>query len=165
MFLLTGELAGQIGPVADAQLTNSRIRPSTAVHRPSSSILPSVLSAASCSCTPAVAAAPQSWTRLAIVSFADDSPDRQATQDRLLANQTEIGNTVKPYYGDDAGNKLTALLQQHIVNEVGVLKAAKTGNPPEVDQAKAAFMRTEARSLTSSTALTLGTGHYRRCRT
>jgi hypothetical protein len=79
------------------------------------------------------------WTRLAIVSFADNSPDLQATQDRLLANQTEIGNAVKPYYGDDAGNKLTALLQQHIVNAVGVLKAAKTGNPAEVDQAKAAF--------------------------
>jgi hypothetical protein len=79
------------------------------------------------------------WTRLAIVSFADNSPDLQATQDRLLANQTDIGNAVKPYYGDDAGNKLTALLQQHIQTAVGVLKAAKTGNPAEVDQAKAAF--------------------------
>lgn len=79
------------------------------------------------------------WTRLAIVSFADGSPDLQATQDRLLANQTDIGNAVKPYYGDDAGNKLTALLQQHIMTAVGVLKAAKTNNPAEVDQAKAAF--------------------------
>jgi hypothetical protein len=79
------------------------------------------------------------WTRLSIVSFADNSPDLQATQDRLLANQTEIGNAVKPYYGADAGDKLTALLQQHIQTAVGVLKAAKTGNPAEVEQAKAAF--------------------------
>jgi len=79
------------------------------------------------------------WTRLAIVSFADGSPDLQVTQDRLLANQTDIGNAVKPYYGEDAGNKLTALLQQHIQTAVGVLKAAKTGNPAELDQAKAAF--------------------------
>jgi hypothetical protein len=79
------------------------------------------------------------WTRLAIVSFADNSPDLQPTQERLLANQTDIGNAVKPYYGNDAGNKLTALLQQHIQTAVGVLKAAKTGNPAEVDQAKAAF--------------------------
>jgi len=79
------------------------------------------------------------WTRLAIVSFADGSPDLQVTQDRLLANQTEIGNAVKPYYGGDAGNKLTALLQQHIQAAVGVLKAAKTGNQAQVDQAKAAF--------------------------
>jgi hypothetical protein len=79
------------------------------------------------------------WTRLAIVSFADNSPDLQVTQDRLLANQRDIGNAVKPYYGEDAGNKLTTLLQQHIQTAVGVLKAAKTGNPAEVDQAKAAF--------------------------
>jgi hypothetical protein len=79
------------------------------------------------------------WTRLAIVSFADNSPDLQPTQERLLANQTDIGNAVKPYYGNDAGNKLTALLQQHIQTAVGVLKAAKTGNPAEVDQAKAAL--------------------------
>jgi hypothetical protein len=79
------------------------------------------------------------WTRLAIVSFADNSLDLQPTQERLLANQTDIGNAVKPYYGNDAGNKLTALLQQHIQAATGVLKAAKTGNPAEVDQAKAAL--------------------------
>jgi hypothetical protein len=79
------------------------------------------------------------WTRLAIVSFADNSPDLQATQDRLLANQTEIGNAVKPYYGEDNGNKLTDLLKQHIQGAVGVLKAAKTGDPAQLNQAKAAF--------------------------
>jgi hypothetical protein len=73
------------------------------------------------------------------VSFSDSSPNLQATQERLLANQTEIGNAIKPYYGADAGSKLTDLLQQHITTAVGVLKAAKTGNPAEVEQAKAAF--------------------------
>ncbi|HZS20224.1 MAG TPA: hypothetical protein VFA63_04450 [Pseudonocardiaceae bacterium] len=79
------------------------------------------------------------WTRLTIVSVADNSPNLPVTQDRLLANQTDIGNAIKPYYGDDAGNKLTALLQQHIQAAAGVLKAAKTGNAAEIDQAKAAF--------------------------
>jgi hypothetical protein len=79
------------------------------------------------------------WIRLIIVSLADNSPDLQVTQDRLLANQTDIGNAIKPYYGADAGSKLTALLQQHITTAAGVLKAAKTGNAAEVDQAKAAF--------------------------
>jgi hypothetical protein len=92
------------------------------------------------------------------VSFADNSPDRQATQERLLANQTEIGNAVKPYYGAAAGDKLTALLQQHIQTAVGVLKAAKTGNPAEVGQAKPRFMQTATRSPTSSTPPTRGTG-------
>jgi hypothetical protein len=79
------------------------------------------------------------WTRLAIVGFADNSPNLQTTQDRLLANQTDIGNAVKPYYGDQAGNKLTGLLQQHIQTAVGVLQAAKTGDPAQLDQAKAAL--------------------------
>jgi hypothetical protein len=63
----------------------------------------------------------------------------QATQDRLLANQADIGNAVKPYYGEDAGNKLTGLLQQHIVTAVGMRKAAKTGGSAQANQAKAAF--------------------------
>jgi hypothetical protein len=80
-----------------------------------------------------------SWTRLAIVSFADNSPDLQPTEDRLLANQADIGNAVKPYYGEDAGNKLTDLLKQHIQTAVGVLQAAKAGDPAQLNQAKAAF--------------------------
>src|SRR5690242_18988686 len=59
-----------------------------------------------------------SWTRLAIVSFADNSPDLQPTEDRLLANQADIGNAVKPYYSEDAGYKLTDLLKQHIETAV-----------------------------------------------
>jgi hypothetical protein len=80
-----------------------------------------------------------SWTRMAIVSFADNSPDLQPTEDRLLANQADIGNAVKPYYGEDAGNKLTDLLKQHIQTAVGVLQAAKAGDPAQLNQAKAAF--------------------------
>jgi hypothetical protein len=68
------------------------------------------------------------WTRLAIVSFAAGLPDLQATENRLLANQTDIGNAVKPYYGKAAGNKLTALLRTHILGAVAVLQAAKAGD-------------------------------------
>jgi hypothetical protein len=68
------------------------------------------------------------WTRLAIVSFAAGLPDLQATENRLLANQTDIGNAVKPYYGKAAGRRLTALLRQHILGAVAVLQAAKAGD-------------------------------------
>jgi hypothetical protein len=68
------------------------------------------------------------WTRLAIVSFAGGLPDLQATEARLLANQTDIGNAVKPYYGRAAGNRLTALLRRHILGAVAVLQAAKAGD-------------------------------------
>jgi hypothetical protein len=68
------------------------------------------------------------WTRLAIISFAHGLPDLPATQDRLLRNQTDIGNAIKPYYGRAAGNRLTTLLKEHIARAVALLQAAKAGD-------------------------------------
>jgi hypothetical protein len=68
------------------------------------------------------------WTRLAIVTFADGSPGFNATAGRLLQNQTDIGDAIKPFYGDAAGNRLTALLDDHITIAVEILQAAKAGN-------------------------------------
>ena len=75
------------------------------------------------------------WTRLAIVSFAGDLPDLQATTDRLLANQADIGNAIKPYYGDAAGDRLTVLLREHITTAVDILVAAKAGDDAGVQRA------------------------------
>jgi hypothetical protein len=75
------------------------------------------------------------WTRLAIVSFAGGLPDLQATEARLLANQTDIGNAVKPYYGRTAGNQLTALLKEHITGAVALLQAAKSGDSAAITKA------------------------------
>jgi hypothetical protein len=79
------------------------------------------------------------WTERAIVDFVGGLPDTNLVVARLLRNQADIGNAVKPFYGAAAGNKLTALLKAHINAAVGVLKAAKTGNAQSVAGAKAAF--------------------------
>ncbi len=76
------------------------------------------------------------WTRLFIVSFAADLPDLGATTDRLLANQTDIGDAVKPFYGEDAGDALTSLLRQHILTAADLLAAAKSGDATAFDEAK-----------------------------
>ena len=73
------------------------------------------------------------WTRLAIISLTTDAPDTEATVGRLLSNQTDIGNAVKPFYGKAAGDKLTAELRQHILIAADLVAAAKAG-----DQAKLA---------------------------
>ena len=68
------------------------------------------------------------WTRLAIVTFADGSAGFPATATRLLQNQVDIGDAIKPFYGDAAGTQLTALLQEHINIAVEILQAAKNGD-------------------------------------
>jgi hypothetical protein len=79
------------------------------------------------------------WTRLAIVSFASNNPDLQPTLDRLLENQEDIGDAIKPYYGRKAGHKLTTLLKEHINGAVDVLVAAKGGDQQQFAKAKAAW--------------------------
>jgi hypothetical protein len=72
------------------------------------------------------------WTRLAIISLTTHSPDTEATVGRLLQNQTDIGNAVKPFYGDAAGDQLTSLLRQHILIAADLIAAAKTGDAAKV---------------------------------
>lgn len=68
------------------------------------------------------------YTRLYIVSAVAEIPDAETIAGRLLRNQEDIGNAIVPYYGKDAGKKLTELLKQHIIIAVDVVAAAKSGN-------------------------------------
>lgn len=81
------------------------------------------------------------WTRLAIVSFVNDLPDLKATVARLLRNQGDIGDAVKPFYGDEAGEALTKLLEEHINGAVAVLAAAKVGEKRKLRKASRAWYR------------------------
>jgi hypothetical protein len=77
------------------------------------------------------------WTRLAIISLSDDLPDQDASVGRLLQNQVDIGDAVKPFYGDAAGDQLTALLNDHIVTAADIIAAAKAGDSEAVNEASA----------------------------
>jgi hypothetical protein len=79
------------------------------------------------------------WTRMVIVDFAAGLPDLKTAEVRLLRNQADIGNAIKPYYGAAAGKKLTSLLRTHILEAVPVLVAAKAGDKPKLTQALAAW--------------------------
>jgi len=75
------------------------------------------------------------WTRLFIVSAAADLPDKETVTERLLQNQVDIGNAIKPYYGNAAGEKLASLLKEHITTAAELVGAAKAGNTPKMEEA------------------------------
>ncbi|KZE63761.1 glycosyltransferase [Fictibacillus phosphorivorans] len=68
------------------------------------------------------------WTRSYIVSALSGAEDQNAVLKRLLQNQTDIGNSIKPYYGDAAGNQLGKLLTEHIVIAGQLVDAIKKGD-------------------------------------
>jgi len=74
------------------------------------------------------------WTRSIIVSKLANLEDQKEVLGRLLQNQVDIGNIIKPYYGDEAGNKLTELLKEHIVIAGEIVDAAKKGDQANVDK-------------------------------
>lgn len=77
------------------------------------------------------------WTRLFIVSATAGLPDLGPTADRLLRNQQDIGDAIKPFYGEAAGQQLTALLRDHILIAGDIITAAKAGNSSGVEAATA----------------------------
>ena len=79
------------------------------------------------------------YTERAIVDFVGGLPETNLVVARLLRNQVDIGNAVKPYYGARGGAALTKLLKEHIDDAVAVLAAAKEGDASKVAAAKAAF--------------------------
>lgn len=68
------------------------------------------------------------WTRNVIFNILDDLPGTAQDVTRLLKNQEDIGNAIKPYYGEAAGNQLTTLLKQHITIAADLLTALKNNN-------------------------------------
>lgn len=75
------------------------------------------------------------YTRNYIISSLADLGDTDTVAQRLLKNQEDIGTAIVPYYGKDAGNKLTSLLKDHIMIATEVVKAAKMANNEELKKA------------------------------
>ena len=75
------------------------------------------------------------WTRNVIFCLVDDLQGTDQAVSRLMKNQEDIGNAIKSYYGEEAGNKLTSLLKPHITIAAEVIKAARANNKPALDDA------------------------------
>jgi hypothetical protein len=75
------------------------------------------------------------WTRNVIFCLVDRLPGKDQAVNRLLQNQVDLGNAIKPYYGEEAGKKLTDLLYPHITIAAEVVNEAKAGNTAALDEA------------------------------
>lgn len=74
------------------------------------------------------------WTRMFIVSAAAGLPDTGVAAERLLRNQDDIGDAVAEFYGERTGERLTALLREHILIAADLVGAAKAGEEQEVER-------------------------------
>jgi len=81
------------------------------------------------------------WTRDFIIAAVSDAPDVPAATNRLMKNQDDIGAAIASYYGKPAGDKLTALLKEHITIAVDVIKSAKAGDKAAQQQASAKWTK------------------------
>ncbi|HSN13203.1 MAG TPA: hypothetical protein VLT61_01130 [Anaeromyxobacteraceae bacterium] len=68
----------------------------------------------------------------AAIHGGDDVPTVAA---RLLRNQDDLGDAVKPFYGDAAGTKLASLLRDHILIAADLVAAAKAQDAAAVEAA------------------------------
>ena len=71
-------------------------------------------------------------TREWILRDVANQPSARPTLQRLLHNQVEIGNAFKPYYGNTAGNQLTALLKEHILIATRIVESGKKAPLPSL---------------------------------
>ncbi len=68
------------------------------------------------------------YTRNFIISDLVGLEDTGKIAERLLRNQDDIGNAIKPIYGEEAGKKLASLLRDHILIAADIVTAAKAGD-------------------------------------
>jgi len=75
------------------------------------------------------------YTRNYIISALAGLEDAGPVAERLMKNQDQIGEAVKPYYGEEAGKKLAILLREHISLAAEVVGAAKSGVKEQLEAA------------------------------
>lgn len=68
------------------------------------------------------------WTRLTIISIVFNLPDVNFTTARLLQNATDMGNLLRPFYGNNIAEKYSNLIRDHLVIAAELVKSAKAND-------------------------------------
>ena len=73
------------------------------------------------------------WTRMTIISIVFQLPDLPFVQQRLLQNATDLGNCLRPFYGDQIADYYANLIQEHLVIAAELVTAAVKGDSNTVN--------------------------------
>lgn len=68
------------------------------------------------------------WTRMTIISIVFQLPDLPFVQQRLLQNATDLGNCLRPFYGDRVADHYAELIKAHLVIAAELVTAAVKGD-------------------------------------
>jgi len=68
------------------------------------------------------------WTRMAIISLIFNLPDIDFVLARLLKNATDMGDMIRPIYGDAAAERYSTLIKEHLLAAADLVKAAIAGD-------------------------------------
>lgn len=76
------------------------------------------------------------WTRMTILSMAENLPDVDLVTKRLLRNPVDFELALKPLYGDKIASKFSDLFRAHLVIASELVSAAKAGDTKSVADAE-----------------------------
>ncbi len=68
------------------------------------------------------------YARELISALLNGTEELPATEERLLLNAVDIGNAIKPFYGETAGNRLADLLKALNYTLIDIVKAVKNND-------------------------------------
>lgn len=68
------------------------------------------------------------WTRMTIISIAENLADEDFVTRRLLRNPQDIAAVFRPLYGNEVAGRLNDLLTEHLVLAAQLVKESKAGD-------------------------------------
>lgn len=81
------------------------------------------------------------WTRMTIISIVFGLPDLQFVEQRLLRNATDLGNCLRPFYGDKIADRYTVLIKEHLLLAAELVTAAAKGDAQKAAEAEKQWYR------------------------
>ena len=74
------------------------------------------------------------WTRMLLISIAENLKDLDATEARLLRNPKDIADIFRPYYGNNIANQIEKLLTEHLAIGKELIVALKNNNQEQANR-------------------------------